>query len=965
MAPPPSSLLRELLAADGFKNRHKPPDSSAPAASRAASMPLQHRRPGKPPSRSQSDVLTRSRLRQMNADADDGSRATGAERRRAATETRGSSASLTSARRHSNKGDGDNSGSGAGARRGSASDPSAVPALDESALTALISLAAGPLKRFAKDEAFRASLRAGCASCLGDSNHRAVLDLRVHAQTVERAATEGLDPRDLKRASLKLHEMASLQGKDADAVTAAAGVPYAGLAACAHLYMAAVSKLQKRDHSAAVHALETFCLAPREARTVLLPALWDRLFRSGLSHLRTWRDRESAAASADERVKEVEKVFVDVLDEGTRALACYYRDWLLGRTDAMALPDVPAPPSTVHVSAVRCSASTSYDISSEVMFGSGSSSPTKFAYDDTMRPSEEIEEEEAVYSDAAADAVTMLPDQGSDGAGGEERSYIPALLAEENVPVPVPDSLDRETFEPHVEEEPNKESDASASYPTISDNSAIHLLTLEFCEVPLQSDTDGNELSIFATVPSDFLCPLTRQVFNNPVTIETGQTFERHAIVQWLDRSFRMCPVTGQELSSMMVPDTNRVLKRLIDSWKSEHCKHLVSESAGFDVKLTLPIIDKALDSAEDMPEKLDKARHLMAIGGIDFLLHKFQEGGGDEQPRVAEHLLLCIRAEGSCRSYVAIKIDGSSVLRLLHSEVLSVRRTAVGLLIELICLRRREMFELLLHGLRAETIMEAMDVLLEYLRSLPVEEQAPIAVLLLRLDELVEPNRNSTYREEATKTITHSLRCCLSEDNNVVPNTRRALLLLGGHFTFSGDLLTEDWMLKQAGFIDHSRDTAAGSDAVIHDKESAENDAWLRHVAAALLGSSIGIRRPFLEALSKCLGSPDADLVGACLTTAGWLSRALASSVDEDGAMDTSLAAFSALVPRLKQCLAPCRPARHRVLAAVSLHNFSRIPDCRELLMLLADGLRDHLAELAQLTWTAGQLSAELRGHE
>jgi hypothetical protein len=52
-----------------------------------------------------------------------------------------------------------------------------------------------------------------------------------------------------------------------------------------------------------------------------------------------------------------------------------------------------------------------------------------------------------------------------------------------------------------------------------------------------------------------------------------------------------------------------------------------------------------------------------------------------------------------------------------------------------------------------------------------------------------------------------------------------------------------------------------------------------------------------------------------------------LASSVDEDGATDMSLAAFSALVPRLKQCLAPGRPARHRVLAAVSLHNFSRIP--------------------------------------
>jgi hypothetical protein len=55
----------------------------------------------------------------------------------------------------------------------------------------------------------------------------------------------------------------------------------------------------------------------------------------------------------------------------------------------------------------------------------------------------------------------------------------------------------------------------------------------------------------------------------------------------------------------------------------------------------------------------------------------------------VAEHLLSCIRAEGSCRDYVAIKMDGSSILRLLQSKVLLVRITAVGLLMELVCLRR------------------------------------------------------------------------------------------------------------------------------------------------------------------------------------------------------------------------------------------------------------------------------------
>jgi hypothetical protein len=95
----------------------------------------------------------------------------------------------------------------------------------------------------------------------------------------------------------------------------------------------------------------------------------------------------------------------------------------------------------------------------------------------------------------------------------------------------------------------------------------------------------------------------------------------------------------------------------------------------------------------------------------------------------------------------------------------------------------------------------------------------------------------------------------------------------------------------------------------------------WLRDVTAALLGSG---RRPFLEALSMCMSSPNHDLAAACLTTAAWLSRSLAS-ID---AADVQLAAFSALIPRLKQRLAGDRSqAQHRVLASVTLYNFSKIP--------------------------------------
>lgn len=67
--------------------------------------------------------------------------------------------------------------------------------------------------------------------------------------------------------------------------------------------------------------------------------------------------------------------------------------------------------------------------------------------------------------------------------------------------------------------------------------------------------------------PKDFVCPITGQLFNDPVTLETGQTFERRAIEEWLKRGNKSCPITRQFLSSTVLPKTNYVLKRLITSW--------------------------------------------------------------------------------------------------------------------------------------------------------------------------------------------------------------------------------------------------------------------------------------------------------------------------------------------------------------------------------------------------------------
>lgn len=64
-----------------------------------------------------------------------------------------------------------------------------------------------------------------------------------------------------------------------------------------------------------------------------------------------------------------------------------------------------------------------------------------------------------------------------------------------------------------------------------------------------------------------------------------------------------------------------------------------------------------------------------------------------------------------------------------------------------------------------------------------------------------VEPRKYSIYREEAVDAITEALNGSLT-DEKIQENCCRALLILGGQFSSSGKLLTETWILNQAGYF-------------------------------------------------------------------------------------------------------------------------------------------------------------------
>jgi len=67
-------------------------------------------------------------------------------------------------------------------------------------------------------------------------------------------------------------------------------------------------------------------------------------------------------------------------------------------------------------------------------------------------------------------------------------------------------------------------------------------------------------------VPNEFMCPITTEIMEDPVTLADGRSYEHTAIERWLQSSKRS-PMTGQELPhTNMVPNVN--LKALIEDWR-------------------------------------------------------------------------------------------------------------------------------------------------------------------------------------------------------------------------------------------------------------------------------------------------------------------------------------------------------------------------------------------------------------
>ncbi|CAA6657696.1 unnamed protein product [Spirodela intermedia] len=112
-------------------------------------------------------------------------------------------------------------------------------------------------------------------------------------------------------------------------------------------------------------------------------------------------------------------------------------------------------------------------------------------------------------------------------------------------------------------------------------------------------------------VPPVFICPISLQPMVDPVTLCTGQTYERCNILRWFSMGSLTCPTTMQELWDDAVTP-NRTLHQLIYAWFRQ--RYLLSKKRSEDVHGRITELLEGLRKAKGQAARVQSLRELRRL---------------------------------------------------------------------------------------------------------------------------------------------------------------------------------------------------------------------------------------------------------------------------------------------------------------------------------------------------------------
>ncbi|KAL8533546.1 hypothetical protein ACS0TY_009806 [Phlomoides rotata] len=186
-----------------------------------------------------------------------------------------------------------------------------------------------------------------------------------------------------------------------------------------------------------------------------------------------------------------------------------------------------------------------------------------------------------------------------------------------------------------------------------------------------------------------FFCPLTKRVMEDPVTIESGVTYERKAIVEWFDKiedaGEIVCPKSGQALKSRNI-SSNVALRATIDEWKerNEAARIKVARAA-----LSLASTDNMVLEAIDDLRSICKSKpfnkvQVRSIGMVPLLDNFLENRSRRIRYATLELLRQLAEDDEEGKDTIVKMVNISTMIKMLSSNHTPVRHSSASLLLEL-----------------------------------------------------------------------------------------------------------------------------------------------------------------------------------------------------------------------------------------------------------------------------------------
>ena len=206
-------------------------------------------------------------------------------------------------------------------------------------------------------------------------------------------------------------------------------------------------------------------------------------------------------------------------------------------------------------------------------------------------------------------------------------------------------------------------------------------------------------LDLGVHIPYHFRCPISLELMRDPVTVCTGQTYDRASIEAWVSTGNSTCPVTRATLTDFtLIP--NHTLRRLIQEWcvanRAFGVERIPTPKQPADPALVRSLLNQA--SSDSVPAHLrlsslrrlrqlardsDKNRSLIASHNVrQILLPIVFNNGSDELKNESLALLVMFPlGESECASLASDSVKIGYLSRMLTHNSFDVRVNSAALI--------------------------------------------------------------------------------------------------------------------------------------------------------------------------------------------------------------------------------------------------------------------------------------------